>query len=248
MGAAAADYDGDGLLDLLKTHFADDLPALYRNLGRMRFEDVATRTGLGVENRFVQWGVGMPDLDLDGHADIVYVTGQVYPELESRMPQYPHRGPRVVFRNRGGTSARRFDNVTAASGPGATAPHSSRGAAFGDYDNDGDIDVLVMNMNAPPSLLRNEYAGTNHWLTVELEGTASNRTGIGATVTVAAGGRLATRAVLSQSSYYSHDDRRAHFGLGAAGVADRIEIRWPSGRIQRMSSVKGDRAIKIREE
>jgi hypothetical protein len=248
MGAAAADYDGDGRLDLLKTHFADDIPALYRNLGEMRFEDVATRTGLAVENRFVQWGAGMPDLDLDGHADLLYVTGQVYPELEARMPQYPHRGPRVVFRSRAAGAGRRFDHVSTSSGSGATTPHSSRGAAFGDYDNDGDIDVLVMNMNEPPSLLRNDYAGRNHWLALDLEGTASNRSAIGAIVTVAAGGRRTARAVLSQSSYYSHDDRRVHLGLGDSRAADSIEIRWPSGRVQRMANVPANRVVKIREE
>jgi hypothetical protein len=247
MGAAAADYDGDGRLDLLKTHFADDIPALYRNLGKMRFEEVATSAGLAVENRFVQWGAGMPDLDLDGHPDLLYVTGQVYPELEARMPQYPHRGPRVVFRSRAGGPGRSFEQVTAASGLGATTPHSSRGAAFGDYDNDGDIDVLVMNMNEPPSLLRNGYSGGNHWLSIELEGTVSNRSAIGATVTVSAGGRLTARPVLSQSSYYSHDDRRVHFGLGDSPAADWIEIRWPSGRAQRVAGVKADRVIKIRE-
>jgi hypothetical protein len=247
MGAATADYDADGLLDLLKTHFADDIPALYRNLGRMQFEDVATRAGLAVENRFVQWGAGMPDLDLDGHPDLMYVTGQVYPEIEARMPQYPHRGPRIVFRNRAAGSGRRFENVTTSSGAGATALHSSRGASFGDYDNDGDIDVLVMNMNEPPSLLRNDYSGGNHWLAVELEGTRSNRSAIGATVIVAAGGRTIARAVLSQSSYYSHDDLRAHFGLGASRVAEWIEVRWPSGTVQRLTNVKADRVIRIRE-
>jgi hypothetical protein len=248
MGAAAADYDGDGRLDVLKTHFADDIPALYRNLGRMLFEDVATRVGLAVENRFVQWGAGMPDLDLDGHPDLMYVTGQVYPELEARMPQYPHRGPRVVFRNRAAGSGRRFDHVTAASGPGATTARSSRGASFGDYDNDGDIDVLVMNMNEPPSLLRNDYTGTNSWIAVQLEGTISNRPAIGAVVTVSAGGRTTARPVLSQSSYYSHDDLRAHFGLGASTSADWIEVRWPSGAVQRLTDVKGGRVTKIRED
>ncbi len=248
MGAAAADYDGDGRLDLLKTHFADDIPALYRNLGLLRFEDVATRAGLAVENRFVQWGAGMPDLDLDGHPDLMIVTGQVYPELEARMPQYPHRGPRLVFRSRASGPGRRFEQVTAASGPGATTPHSSRGASFGDYDNDGDIDVLVMNMNEPPSLLRNDYTGQGHWLAVELEGTASNRQAIGATVTVSAGGRVVARPVLSQASYFSHDDRRMHFGLGASAAPEWIEVRWPSGRVQRVRAAGARRVIKIREE
>ena len=247
MGTAIGDYDGDGRLDIFKTHFADDVPALYHNLGRLLFEDVAARAGLSAENRFVQWGAGMPDLDLDGHPDLVYVTGQVYPELEARMPLYPHRGPRIILRNVSSGATRRFESVTGNSGSGATVPHSSRGAAFGDYDNDGDIDVLVMNMNEPPSLLRNEYAGGNHWLSVQLEGTASNRSAIGATVIVTAGGHRTALPVLSQSSYYSHDDLRLHFGLGSSTTADAVDVRWPSGLDQRFESVKGDRLITIRE-
>ena len=153
MGVALGDIDADGALDILKTHFADDIPALYRNRGRGLFEDVATQAGLGVQNRFVQWGAGLPDLDNDGWMDVFYVTGNVYPEVEAKLPQYPHRSPRIVFRNAGGG---RFVDVTASSGPGVTTPQSSRGAAFGDIDQDGDVDALVMNMNAPPSLLRND--------------------------------------------------------------------------------------------
>jgi hypothetical protein len=244
MGLAVADYDADGRLDLLKTHFADDVPALYHNLGGGLFEDVAVAAGLGVQNRHVEWGTGMPDLDNDGRADLLYVTGNVYPEIERQLPQYPHRGPRVVFRNVDGA---RFEDVTARSGAGPLAPHSSRGAAFGDFDNDGDVDVLVMNMNEPPSLLRNDYAGPNGWIEVKLEGTLSNRAGIGATVVVDAGGRRQARAVLSQTSYYSHDDRRAHFGLGAAGRAGRIEVRWPSGAVDVVKDVEGRRVVTVRE-
>jgi enediyne biosynthesis protein E4 len=247
MGAATGDYDRDGRLDLLKTHFADDVPALYRNLGRFLFEDVATRTGLAVENRFVEWGAGMPDLDLDGRPDIVYVTGNVYPEVEARMPQYPHRGPRVIFRNVPRDTDARFENVTTVSGSGATVPHSSRGAAFGDFDNDGDIDILVMNMNEPPSLLRNEYSGANHWIELQLEGTSSNRMAIGALITLTVNGRSSIRTIVSQSSYYSHDDVRVHFGLGDRRSAESIVIRWPSATVQSLTDVAGDRIIKVRE-
>jgi enediyne biosynthesis protein E4 len=244
MGLAVADYDGDGLLDLLKTHFADDVPALYRNLGRGLFEDVAVAVGLGVLNRYVEWGAGLPDLDNDGRADAFYVTGNVYPEVERLLAQYPHRGPRVVFRN--GEDGR-FELLSAASGPGSTTPHSSRGAAFGDYDNDGDVDVLVMNMNEAPSLLRNDYAGPNGWLMVKLEGTRSNRAGLGATVVVTAGGRRQARAALSQSSYYSHDDLRLHFGLGGDARAERVEVRWPSGQVDGLENVAGRQVLTVRE-
>ncbi len=244
MGLAAGDYDRDGRLDLLKTHFADDVPALYRNLGRGQFEEASVTAGLGVLNRYVEWGAGMPDLDNDGWADLVYVTGNVYPEIERHLPQYPHRGPRVVFRNLG---SGRFEDVTTRSGPGASAPHSSRGAAFGDYDNDGDVDLLVMNMNEPPSLLRNEYAGGNGWVELKLVGTRSNRAAVGATVVVTAGGLRQARVVLSQSSYYSHDDLRVHFGLGGASRADSIEVLWPSGAVQSLKDVAGRRVVTIEE-
>ena len=244
MGAAVGDVDRNGILDILKTHFADDIPALYRGLGKGLFEDVAMTAGLGVQTRHVQWGAGMPDLDNDGHHDVFYVTGHVYPEVERALPQYPYRGPRVVFRNFDGG---RFRDVTAESG-GEEARRSSRGASFGDVDNDGDVDVLVMNMNDRPSLLRNEYSGANRWLAVRLEGAGSNRLGLGAVVIVTAGGARQARAVVSQSSYYSHDDLRLHFGLGHSTAAERIEVRWPSGRMQVMTNVPAGRVATIKEQ
>jgi len=244
MGVGVGDFNADGRLDLFKTHFADDIPALYRSTGVGQFEDVATAAGLAVENRFVEWGAAIADFDNDGWQDLMYMTGNVYPEVEQRFPRYPHKGPRVLFMNRGDG---KFDQETERAGPGVTTPRSSRGAAFGDFDNDGDIDVLVMNMNEPPSLLRNDYQGPNHWLTVELQGTTSNRLGLGATVRLTAGGRTQARAILSQSSYYSHDDLRAHFGLGSADIADRIDIAWPSGGHDSVQRVPADRFIVVRE-
>jgi hypothetical protein len=164
--------------------------------------------------------------------------------VERVLPQYPYRGPRVVFRNLGGG---RFADVTAESGAGATSPRSSRGAAFGDFDNDGDLDVLVMNMNERPSLLRNDYSGANNWLSLRLEGRSSNRSAIGATVTVTTGKRRQARAVVSQASYYSHDDLRVHVGLAGGTSADRVEIRWPSGQVQSLTSIPGGQVVTIRE-
>jgi len=243
MGLAVADYNADGRLDLVKTHFADDMPALYRNLGKGLFEDVAAAAGLGVENRFVQWGVGMPDLDNDGRPDLFDVTGSVYPEVERVLPAYPARSPRLVFRNQGGG---RFALITAASGD-AAVPHSSRGAAFGDVDNDGDVDVLVLNMNEPPSLLRNNLRSNNGWVSVALEGTRSNRSAVGAVVTIACAGVTQARTVLSQSSYYSHDDFRLHFGLGGSHVVDKLEVSWPAGGTTVLTNVTADRVIAIKE-
>jgi len=244
MGIAMADVSGDGLIDLLKTHFADDVPALYRNLGKGLFEDVAVASGIGVQNRYVEWGAGLPDFDNDGRADVMYVTGNVYPEVEKVLGRYPHRGPRIVFRNVDGIH---FEDVSASSGTGARDPHSSRGAAFGDVDNDGDVDVLVFNMNEPPSLLRNDQRTGRHWIAVRLEGVRSDRAAAGATVRVSVNGRVQARAALSQSSYYSHDDLRLHFGLGAATSADSIDVQWPSGAVDTLRDVAGDRVVTVRE-
>jgi hypothetical protein len=149
----------------------------------------------------------------------------------------------VLFRNHDGV---RFDDVTAVSGATSVA-HSSRGAAFGDVDNDGDVDVLIMNMNEPPSLLRNDYRGNNNWIELALEGRRSNRLAIGATVIVTTGSRKQARAVLSQSSYYSHDDLRLHFGLGRATRVDEVEVRWPNGAVQHMKDVAVRTVLKITE-
>ncbi|MBI1791963.1 MAG: CRTAC1 family protein, partial [Acidobacteria bacterium] len=228
MGVGVGDYDLDGNLDIFKTHFADDTHILYRNDGKGNFEDVTTRCGLAVETRFIGWGAGMVDLDNDGLPDLFLVTGNVYPEVERKLPGYPYRTPRVVFRNLGGG---KFEELLEGAGPGVSAAHSSRGCAFGDFDNDGDLDVLVVNMNEPPSLLRNDLAAgnKNHWLKVKLIGVESNRSAIGARVTAIYGGRRQSQEVLAQSSFYSVNDTRLHFGLGPEEKAD-LEIRWPSGR------------------
>ncbi|HEX4949096.1 MAG TPA: CRTAC1 family protein [Blastocatellia bacterium] len=244
MGLGIGDYNNDGKLDIFKTHFAEDTPVLYRNLGKWLFEDVTFAAGFGAATKYVCWGAGMPDVDNDGWADIAYVTGNVYPEVERHFKDYPHRSPRAVFRNLGNG---RFANVSAHSGAGVTTPHSSRGAAFGDFDNDGDVDWLVMNMNEPPSLLRNEYAGQNNWLKVKLIGTKSNRTALGARVVVTANGQQQTQAVLSQSSYYSHNDLRLHFGLGTNNKAERVMLYWPSGQVETLSDVKANQVI-VRKE
>jgi len=249
MGVAVGDYDGDGLLDIFKTHFADDLPVLYRNVGRGFFEDASRAAGFD-HLPYVQWGTGFVDFDNDGWPDIMIVTGSVYPEVERVFKDYPYKGPRLVYRNLGNG---RFRDVTAASGPGATEMQSSRGCAFGDFDNDGDMDVLIMNMNDRPSLLRNELIDGGrsdaeaNWIKVRLVGVRSNRSAIGARVRVTAGGRTQTQELSSQSSYYSYNDPRLHFGLGNNRKVDLIEVRWPSGAVERFRDVEVNRLVTLRE-
>ncbi len=244
MGLGIGDYNRDGRLDIFKTHFMDDTPLLYLNAGKGLFEDVTRPAGFGAATKYISWGAGMPDVDNDGWPDIFWVTGNVYPEVEKTFKQYPHRNPRQLFRNLGNG---KFEDVSATSGPGITALHSSRGCAFGDYDNDGDTDVLVMNMNEPPSLLRNDQTSGNHWLKVKLTGVKSNRTGLGARVIVTVGERKQVQAVLSQTSYYSHDDLRLHFGLSDKLKADRIDVYWPSGRKSSLMDVRADQVVAVKE-
>ena len=247
MGVAVGDYDGDGFSDIFKTHFADDLPALYKNTGRGFFEDASRAAGFE-HTRYIQWGTGLVDLNNDGWIDVFTVTGNVYPEVEKVFKEYPHRSPRLIYGNLGNG---RFKEVTAACGPGAQEMHSSRGCAFGDYDNDGDIDVLIMNMNEPPSLLRNDYNGSrrgaNNWLTLKLLGTKSNRSAIGAKVRLKAGAHLQTQEVTSQSSYYSYNDPRLHFGLGANTRVEQIEIRWPNGQTEIIKDIAANQIVTIKE-
>ncbi len=243
MGLGIGDYDLDGNLDIFKTHFSDDTNILYRNNGKGIFEDMTIRAGLAVETRFVGWGAGIVDLDNDGWPDIFFVTGSVYPEVEKHLPAYPYRTPRVIFRNLGNG---RFEELIEEGGPGVAAAHASRGCAFGDFDNDGDLDILVVNMNEPPSLLRNDLGGRNHWLKVKLIGAKSNRSAIGARVTCRYGDRRQVQEVLSQSSFYSVNDPRLHFGLGAAETAN-LEVRWPSGALETYAQVAADRIVVIRE-
>jgi hypothetical protein len=248
MGIGIGDYKLDGTLGILKTHFADDTNVLYENNGKGEFTDATLKCGLGVETRFVCWGAGIADLDNDGMPDLFIAAGQVFPELEKRLPLFPYKNPRIVFRNLGGG---KFEELFDEAGPAIAAPHSSRGCAFGDFDNDGDIDIVVMNMNEPPSLLRNdivgESQGRNHWLKVRLEAVTSNRSAIGARVTARYGGRLQVQELMSQSSFLSVNDKRLHFGLGAASSAD-LEIRWPNGMKQTFSNVPADHLVVIRED
>jgi len=167
----------------------------------------------------------------------------VYPEVEKKLPRYPHRTPPILFRNLGDG---RFEELSSEAGPAIEAPHCSRGCAFGDFDNDGDIDIVIVNLNEPPSLLRNDVKGDNRWIKFKLAGVKSNRSAIGAKVVVKYGGRIQAQEVLAQSSYLSVNDRRLHFGLGMADTVD-VEVYWPSGARQTFSKVAANRLVNIDE-
>jgi hypothetical protein len=243
MGIGVGDINLDGNLDIFKTHFADDTNILYINDGAGMFEDRTLESGLAVETRFVSWGAGIVDLDNDGLPDIFYVTGNIFPNLDSRLPNYPYKTPRVIFRNLGNG---RLEELIEDAGPAISAVHSSRGCAFGDFDNDGDIDILVVNLNEPPSLLRNDISGNNHWIKVKLIGTVSNRSAIGARVVCSYGSRQQVQEVMAQSSFFSCNDPRLHFGLGSATSAS-LKIRWPRGATQVLRDVRCNQILTIRE-
>jgi hypothetical protein len=243
MGVGVGDYDLDGHLDLFKTHFTDDTGGLFHNNGKAEFENTTMAAHVGTENRYICWGAGIVDLDNDGFPDLFMTAGSVYPEVEKTLLQYPNKNPRVVFRNLGNGS---FEELIEEAGPGVAAAHSSRGCAFGDFDNDGDLDILIVNLSEAPSLLRNDVSGNNHWLKVKLVGTKSNRSAIGARVLARYGRKIQAQEVLSQSSFYSASDRRLHFGLGGETSAD-LEIRWPSGMRESLKGVTSNQMVVVKE-
>jgi hypothetical protein len=243
MGVGVGDYNLDGHTDLVKTHFVDQATGIYRNDGKGNFDDATTQARLNNETRYICFGAGLVDFDNDGCPDILISTGSVYPELDRVSPKYALRTPRVLFRNRGDGT---FAELGAEAGSGIVARHCSRGLAFGDFDNDGDMDVLIMNINEPPSLLRNDAPASNRWIKIRLEGVKSNRSAIGARVLARYGGKVQAQEVLSQSSYLSASDPRLHFGLGAATTAD-IEIHWPLGLVEKYPALAAGQLVTIRE-
>ncbi len=238
MGTAAADFDGDGLQDLVKTNFIDDTPNLYKNLGESGFLDVTAPSGLGKYTQFLGWGVAFLDYDNDSWPDIFMVNGHVYPE--ARDAKFQQR--RILYRNLGNG---KFDDVSADSGPGVMAEASSRGLAIGDYDNDGDLDIFITNMNGTPSLLRNDGGNRRNFLNVQLLGRRANRDGIGARVSLFCAARNLIGEVRSGSTFLSHGDLRLHFGLGASTKVDRMEIDWPGGGRDIVGNIYANRFITV---
>jgi hypothetical protein len=244
MGVTAADFNADGWLDIFRSNFSDERETMYRNRGRGDFDDVTIAAGLSRNLRYVGWGCGFFDFDNDGWKDLMLVNGHAFPEVDRLAIDIHFRERAILYRNLGNSQ---FADISESAGPGVLERHSSRGAAFGDYDNDGSIEVLVNNQNEPPSLLKQSSRPSGHWILLKLTGSRSNRSALGARVKLTAGGRTQIDEVRSGGSYLSHNDLRLHFGLGAATKVDRIEIAWPSGARQSLENVAPDRIVAIDE-
>jgi len=244
MGVGVGDYDCDGWLDIVKTNYSDQTANLYHNNGDGTFYDAVFQAGLGVNTKYLGWGVGLFDFDNDGWPDIFMSNGHVFPEVDTRRLHVTFKQRKILYRNLG---QGRFIDISSNSGPALMQSHSSRGTAFGDFDNDGDIDVAIINMNEPPSLLRNDCRSKNNWLKIKCIGTKSNRSAIGARVRIITGKHSQINEVMSGSSFMSQNDFRLHFGLGQAKQADLIEVRWPLGLVESFKNIQGNQLLILQE-
>jgi enediyne biosynthesis protein E4 len=256
MGSTAADFNGDGRIDIFKTNFSDDTATLLRNNGDGSFDDVTYRAGLGLNTQYLGWGTMFFDFDNDGWPDLLLVNGHVYPEVDSQHLGSNFQEPRILYHNNGNGT---FTDISATSGPGITGSISSRGLALGDLSNDGRISAVVSNMNAPPSLLVNQVRNANHWIELRAIGTSyaatrkdahptkTTRDAIGARIRVKAGRRILVDEVRSGSSFDSNNDIRIHFGLGSAAKIDWIEVRWPSGITETFPAMPVDAIHDLKE-
>ena len=244
MGVHGGDYDNDGDLDLFVTNFSEDVNTLYRNEGDWLFADVTARAGLdGVVRPFLGFGTAFFDYDNDGWLDLFVANGHLYPQLEQLSSGQRYAQRNLLYRNIGG----QFIEVGGAAGPGLSQEKVSRASAFGDYDNDGDVDLFVMDLNDVPSLLRNDGGNSNAWIGLELEGVESNRDAIGASVRVGSGSFEQTREVHRGYGFQSQHDPRLLFGLGESQESPRVEIRWPSGTRQVLDNLPLRRYVVVRE-
>jgi len=250
MGIAVCDFNHTGRFSIHVTNFEDQSNSLYRNDGNMTFTEVSHAARIGdVTVPYLGWGTGCVDFDNNGWPDLFVVNGHVYPQVDSLVAGAKYRERKLVFLNqRDGT----FADVSNSVGPAVTIPQPSRGAAFGDLDNDGRIDVVVENIDGSPMVLHNitllnDGTSSNHWITIQLVGTRSNRLALGAKVRVVAGSLSEIDEVRSGGSYLSQNDLRVHFGLGSADKVDRVEVRWPSGGTQVLQNLACDRFYIVKE-
>lgn len=243
MGVTAGDYDCDGYLDIAKTNFAGDTSSLYRNRGKLIFEDETFQTGLGRNTRFLGWGISFIDFDNDGWPDLFVTNGHVYPEVGETSIESGYRERKVLYKNLGNG---RFADVSDVGGPGILEQVPGRGCAVGDFNNDGSLDVAVNCVNDVPQLLCCRSTLKNNWLKIKTTGVKSNRSGIGARIYCSTPNHRQMDEVRSGSSYISQNDLRVHFGLGTALKAD-LEIHWPSGVVDRLPGVKANQVITVKE-
>lgn len=245
MGVAVCDYDHSGRFSIHVTNFEDQYNSLYRNNGGLDFSEVSRASGMAsVTTPYLGWGTACTDFDNDGWPDIFVVNGHVYPQVDSFKAGARYRERKLVFRNRhDGT----FEDVSGSAGPALAIPQPSRGAAFGDLDNDGRVDIVVENIDGSPMILRNTGAEGQHWIGFQLTGSKSNRLAIGARVKVTSGSLTQIDEVRSGGSYLSQNDLRVHFGLGTASMVDAVEVRWPSGKLETLRNLKPDAYYRVRE-
>jgi hypothetical protein len=244
MGADAVDYDGDGLLDIVKTNFSDEMPSLYHNQGNAFFSDVTAPAGLAGETKSVKWGTGFMDFDDDGQPDILIVSGSIYPPGLGMHHELPKTESKLILMRN--VDGHRFTNISGQAGPAFLESRCGRGAAFGDIFNTGRAGIVVNNLNDYPSLLRNQSPSTNSWLLVKLVGTTTNRAAIGSRVVVFANNRRQVQEVRSGGSFCSQNDLRLHFGLGTAKEA-RVQVRWLGGAEETLEHVPANRMVVIQE-
>ncbi len=245
MGIAIGDYDHRGRWNLFVTNFSDEYNAFYRHEKEFTFTDVSFATQTGRASLpYVGWGCGFFDYDNDGWLDLLVVNGHVYPQLAAAKLKIAYAQRKLFYRNNrsGG-----FVEIAAQAGPAMDAPSVGRGAAFGDLDNDGDVDVVINNLDGAPALLRNDGGSRNHFLVIDLVGAKSNRSACGARVRVTAGDLVQVAERRSGGSYLSQNDARLHFGLEQRTKVDAVEVRWPSGRIETFSNLPVDSFLRIRE-
>ena len=249
MGVTVGDYLHTGLSSIFVTNFADEYNTLYRNEGNYQFNDVSYPSGLAIASLpYVAWGTGFFDLDNDGWLDILVVNGHVYPQVETLASGARYRQPQLLFMNQHDGA---FCDASQSAGPAIMQPRVSRGAAFGDLDNDGHIDVVVEDLDGAPLVLRNQglhnQGEDNHWITLELASPVKNRLAIGARVKITSGTMVQTGEIHSGGSYLSQNDLRLHFGLGRATKADKVEIRWPDGKQEKLENLVADRFYAVLE-
>jgi hypothetical protein len=246
MGAEFEDFDNDGWLDIAVTNFSDDYNTLYRNMGNGTFRDDSHASGLAADSwRDLSWGVGFFDFNNDGWKDLFIASGHIYPQVDRHPIHISYRQRNKLYLNTGGPKLR---PVGAEGGAGLQIARSFRGAAFADFNNDGQMDVAVSALDEAPVLLMNRGIGSHRWILIQLEGRGGNRFGVGARILVRAGDLKQTREVKAGGSYASSNDPRAHFGLGAAERVDEIIVQWPSGTVTKLTGVETNRILKIREQ